>query len=136
MNAKSLPPIESPRKCIEWQCARTFKKHLISDGWFSPDTYSNEFKPFINGSAVYLFLLHETEFYDVAIVAYVGMSINLEQRMSGHNIIPLIHQDGYWPMRWFKPTPESELRKVEADLIAEIDPPWNIQGRTRGVPLL
>jgi len=122
-------------RMIEWQCADTWGGNLTSDGWYTPDTYNNGCRSITNEPAVYLFLLHETHTYKKAIVAYVGMSTNLKQRMQSHPILNEIWQPGYWPQRWFKPTPKTELRGTEAELIAEINPPWNIQGRKRGVLL-
>ena len=113
-----------------------WQNKLRDNGWFTPDTYNNYFKPLTDSSVVYLFLLHKTPDYKNVLVAYVGMSINLEQRMSGHNILKQLDVHGYWAQRWFKPTPNIELRDTESKLISEMSPPWNIQGRKRGVQLI
>lgn len=112
-----------------------FRRQLRAEGWKTPDTYCNNFAEFSNEPAIYLFLLYETWDYENAFVAYVGMSTQLKTRMSGHSVFSAIDQPGYWPMRWFKPTPKNDLRVKEAALIAETAPPWNIQGRKRGVVL-
>lgn len=38
-----------------------------------------------------------------------------------------------WVMRWFKPTPTNALRETEARYIRQFNPPWNVQGKVRGV---
>jgi hypothetical protein len=119
----------------DWGCAKSLKDELQSDDWFSPDTYCNFFKEVTEGPAVYLFLLHKTETYTDALIAYVGMSTCLDQRLASHNILPDLHKPGFWPMRWFKPIAEQNLRGVERDYIRKFDPPWNIVGRKRGVDL-
>lgn len=118
-----------------WGNADQIKKELIADGWVTPDTYSLEFAPLIDGPAVYLFLLHEAEEYRKAVVAYVGMSDRLRRRIASHNILPLLHKPGYWPMTWFKPAALDSLRETEKAYIRRFDPPWNIVGRVRGMVL-
>jgi hypothetical protein len=119
----------------QWSESRTVTSHLVADGWVSPDTYRNFYAPLIDGSAVYLFLLFRSDLYDQAVVAYVGMSTRLKQRIAGHNILPELHMPGHWPMIWFRPVQRSNLRAVERKYITAFDPPWNIIGRRRGVPL-
>ena len=119
----------------KWHNQQAFTAALYEDGWGTPNTYCNKFRPLISGPAVYLLLLVNTETYREAMVAYVGMSARLKQRIANHNILPELERPGYWPMVWFKPTPKTLLRETEASLIASYDPPWNIQGRCRGVPL-
>lgn len=118
-----------------WKKAQELTKMLVGDGWVSPNTYCNHFAPLTEGSAVYLFLLVKSEDYQEALVAYVGMSVRLTQRIAGHNILPELDMPGYWPMVWFKPVAKAKLRETEAEYITAFDPPWNIQGRVRGVPL-
>ena len=118
-----------------WTGARDVKMELVSDGWVSPDTYDKFFKPVISGPAVYLFLLTEMDTFDRALIAYVGMSKRLNQRLLGHEVLAQIERPGYWPMRWFKPVPAAELRDIERNYIKKFDPPWNIIGRPRGVVL-
>lgn len=115
--------------------AQEVRAFLINDGWLSPDTYCNCFAPLNNDPAVYLFLLYQREDYREAIVAYVGMSTKLSQRMIGHEVLAELHAPECWPMRWFKPTRAQDLRTVEREYIARFDPPWNIIGRRRGVNL-
>ncbi|KRS17518.1 hypothetical protein [Roseovarius indicus] len=121
----------------QWLDSKEIKKALVEDGWRSPDTYDNFYCTAPLSPAVYLFLLHdvEKEFYSKALVAYVGMSVQLACRWHGHEILNEISVPGYWPMRWFKPTPERKLRQVERKYIQKFDPAWNVIGRTRGVAL-
>lgn len=119
-----------------WRKSENIKKELIADGWASPDTYDNYFKPEIDGPAVYLFLLfNREERYSHGLVAYVGMSQNLRSRWETHNILPTLYVGDYWPQRWFKPVDVSELRSTERSYIERFDPPWNIVGRKRGLVL-
>ena len=111
------------------------RKSLVSDGWLTPNTYGNEFAHIENISAVYLFMLSRAFDFDEALVAYVGMSTKLQQRISSHNILPLIDKPGFWVTRWFKPVPRADLRPTEARYIAQFNPPWNTIGRPRGVLL-
>ena len=111
------------------------KQSLIGDGWKSPDTYDSYFAPIKQISAVYLFLLLDSDTYDNAIVAYVGMTTQLKTRMSGHEMIGALDIKGYWPMRWFKPIAGDDLRDTESHYIKKYDPPWNISGKSRGLVL-
>lgn len=119
-----------------WSEAGQIKAELVGDGWRTPDTYDTHFNGEIDCSAVYLFLLFDIEkFFQTAFIAYVGMSSHLRHRWYGHNILPELEQPGVYAQRWFKPTPESDLRLVESQYIKRFDPPWNIAGRVRGVCL-
>lgn len=118
-----------------WTDAHPLKCRLIESGWRSPDTYDNCFSPVTEESAIYLFLLHERQWHSKAFVAYVGMSQNLCRRLSGHEILRVLYQPGFWPQRWFLPTPADNLRSLERRYIEQFDPPWNIVGRKRGVVL-
>ena len=111
------------------------RSFLIEDGWHSPDTYCNFFSPIASIPSVYLFQLYSSDTYLEALVAYVGMTTNLKQRMSGHEILEELKIPGYWTMRWFKPTCPAQLRDVEREYIARFDPAWNIVGRRRGMVL-
>ena len=107
---------------------------LVNVGWRTPDTYvSNSFEPLIDGPAVYLFLSYSRDEFACAIISYVGQSTNLYQRMSNHEILNELDEQDFWTSRWFKPTPSSELRKVERECIQRFNPPWNIIGRARGL---
>lgn len=112
---------------------KTLRDELVSDGWKSPDTYSNEFAEITNKPAVYLFLLFNKWSFEKALVSYVGMSTKLRQRMAGHPILAETNTPDRYSMRWFKPVSACDLRLVESRYIAKFDPPWNIIGRPRGV---
>ncbi len=120
---------------IDWQNAKSVKTSLLDDGWVSPDTYDGYFTPITDSPAVYLFLQHDAETFERAFFAYVGMSENLKNRMSGHPIFADLWRPGYWPQRWFKAVETDRLREVEVSYIRKFDPPWNVQGRKRGVDL-
>ena len=119
----------------KWGEAKVFRRTLADEGWFTPNTYDSCFEYPIDGPAVYLFLLWESEWMERAIVAYVGMSSRLAQRWMGHPVLAEISQPGFYVQRWFRPTPKPELRAREKQLIERFDPPWNIQGRKRGLVL-
>lgn len=106
---------------------------LAADGWFTPDTYGHEFQPILSIPAIYTFLLVNEYDFRSAIVAYVGMSVKLSQRLSNHPVLDQISTSGYWTMRWFKPVRRTELRQTETHYIKKFDPPWNIMCRPRGV---
>lgn len=118
-----------------WTNSEEQKCMLRDDGWVSPDTYDNYFESIIDGPAVYLFRVIDTYDYLSSFVGYVGMSERLSQRLSGHEVYREIQRPGVWPQRWFKPTPLAALREVEDGYIKKFDPPWNVQGRVRGVDL-
>ena len=123
-----------------WREARRLKRALVGDQWMTPDTYDNCFSDPTTGAAVYLFLIHgwdETDGLDdfgVALVAYVGMSRQLAKRWEKHPTLTEIKATGRYVQRWFRPTPAAHLRAQELHLIKAMDPPWNIQGRKRGLP--
>lgn len=120
---------------IQWSKSVEIKADLVRHGFASPDTYDNCFEQAIEGPAVYLFLTHDRETYTKAFVSYVGMSTCLTQRLSGHNILPLLDRQSLWTMIWFKPVEAQLLRDIERKYIEKFDPPWNVIGRRRGVHL-
>jgi hypothetical protein len=108
----------------------------MGEGWRTPNTYTSRFFGVPDDSpAVYMFLLYDQESFTKAFVGYVGMSKRIARRLDGHPILSELNQTSFWPMRLFKPTPVVDLRRVELSLIQKFDPPWNIQGRKRGVKL-
>jgi hypothetical protein len=116
----------------EWINSHEVNCRLSREGWLTPDSYSKEFSPLPQGPAVYLFALFRDDFTD-CLVAYVGMSSNLQQRMSRHEVLAEIKKCAGFVKRWFRPTPAEILRVRERELIAAFDPPWNIIGRKKGV---
>ena len=119
-----------------WTDAQKTRKLLVDEGWFCPDSYQC-FSPVIDESAVYLFLLYHTEDFTKALFAYVGMSTRLKFRLCRHEILRQIQDQYSWPYywlrRWFKPTKIDDLRAVEQSYIERFNPPWNIQGKHRGI---
>lgn len=109
------------------------RDQILSEGWLSPDTYSNSYAEIENIPAVYLFLMIEPYRMVEAMVGYVGMSRRLKSRISGHRIRPQLVRSGYIVQTWFRPVEIERLRAVEAEVIIQYDPHWNIAGRRRGV---
>lgn len=111
-------------------------RSLVSDGWEAIDTgFSREvFEGDI--SACYIFLCGdacELGFSGMGgFVGYVGMTTQLKTRMQGHEIHKII-PDEFYVQRWFLKTDQTELRRVESELIKKHNPPWNISGKVRGV---
>lgn len=108
---------------------------LVTDGWVSPDTYCNFYAPISKKPAVYLLMLVDRESFSQALVAYVGMSGSLANRLAKHPVQREIACESHAVFRWFKPTSTQKLRQVESEYIKKFDPPWNIIGRPRGVAL-
>ena len=86
-------------------------------------------------SAVYMFLAIDIDEPERFHVAYVGMSTRLAARWATHQTLPAIKSQGWYVRRLFKRTETKKLREVEHHYIAKFDPPWNIIGRKRRVPL-
>ncbi len=118
-----------------WTDAQLIRTALVNDGWQSPDTYCKFYRSIIEGSAIYLFMIYDNKTFNDALVAYVGMSADLKQRLSGHEVLQELNVPDYWTMTWFKPTSLGRLRVTELTYIRRFNPPWNIIGRQRGVSL-
>lgn len=119
----------------QWNCSRAITDALEGDSWVSPNTYCNKFSPLRNVPAVYLFMLFRADDFRESLIAYVGMSTKLKQRIDSHDILPSVQSQGFWTKVWFKPVAKNLLRETEAKYITQFDPPWNIQGRVRGLVL-
>lgn len=113
----------------------TLSAELADDGWLSPDTYSRNYAEAAVESAVYLFLAIDIENPERFHIAYVGMSTRLAARWATHETLRAIEHQGWYVRRLFKRTDRKSLREVERCYIEKFDPPWNIIGRKRGVPL-
>lgn len=116
------------RSFIEWRDA------MGADGWRTPNTYGRDYGQITNIPAVYLFNIMDMDGW-AHMVAYVGMSTNLQQRITGHPILSEITVPGRYVQTWFKPTPRDQLRQVERSYIQQFNPPWNIVGKKRGLDL-
>ena len=113
--------------------SKGIRQNLIDDGWVTPNTYCNSFEKVTNISAVYLLMLAEKLTADESLIAYVGMSKKLLNRVSNHNILPQLRELDYFVSTWFKPVDVSDLRGVEQFYIEKFNPPWNIIGKKRGI---
>ena len=123
-----------------WNCAKALTSNLADLGWKTPDTYGREFDVPERKSAVYIFILYAMDDdglpdYGRAIVAYVGMSTRLKTRWQSHDVYADLVSSGHYVQRWFCHKKKSEIRSEELGLIRRYDPPWNIQGRARGIAL-
>lgn len=131
-------PYKSP-KAINWYEARPFQENLATLGWHTPDTYDVWCDLPTDEPAVYLFFVYGCEpkygtpDFERAFVGYVGMSKRLKRRWACHPTLREIDRQSPYLQRWFLRTDVGELRAKERALIEEFDPPWNIQGRSKGV---
>ena len=121
------------RRAQEITQLRRLQSDLTADGWRTPNTYGNDFAEPECAPGVYLFLMGRDFLFHDGLVAYVGMSRNLAQRLSNHPTKAEIDSAAAWVATWFKPTPASNLRCIERQYIRQFDPPWNIIGRKRGI---
>lgn len=113
----------------QWFNPDDMEAALVCDGWNTADTYGRDYVPAPEGPGIYLFMLHTKPDYEKAIVAYVGMSKNVAKRAYGrHHAKDAIHSNSLWPMVWFKPCAESDLRDLERSYIRILCPPLNIAG--------
>lgn len=111
----------------------SLSKQLADDCWRTPNTYCKLFKAPSAEPAVYMFIgFRDFPERDV-LVSYVGMSKRLSERLSGHPILSEISETFSYIQTWFKPTELKKLRETELSYIQQFDPPWNVQGRRRGV---
>lgn len=106
---------------------------LVEDGWRTPNSYGKDFAVLPRESGVYLFLVGRDFWFEEGLVAYVGMSRNLVQRLTAHPTKSEIDRAAAWVLTWFKTVPAGDIRSVERQYIQQFDPPWNIVGRRRGL---
>lgn len=133
LSPKSTRNIVGTSRIAGFACNLQLSDDFVADGFKSPDTYSQYYAYPIDGPAVYAFVVIDTDTYLNGLVAYVGMSRNLEQRWISHPVLPMISRPGFHVKRWFKPVAKDDLRRIEREYIQRFDPPWNLQGRKRGV---
>lgn len=109
--------------------------------WLTPNTYTSKIYSCLpKASGIYAIVKATLdEYYTLCKkeVMYVGMSQNIAQRHTGHEIKKMIESDmgedqGPWLQVFFFEC-EDRLRDVEREIISGINPPYNIMGRTRGV---
>lgn len=112
-----------------------------TQGWKTPNSYSNDFAPLPRSSGVYVILRpvqikNRKNPSGVGIihhVLYIGMSINIAQRISQHTIKRELNRRGDYVQIWFQRVPKHRLRTRERRLIKRYNPPYNLQHRVRGV---
>jgi hypothetical protein len=113
----------------------SLSEQLASDDWRTPNTYCKLFRAPSDEPAVYMFIgFRDFPERDV-LVSYVGMSKRLSQRLAGHPVLAEVSKTFGYVQTWFKPTEAEQLREIELSYIRKFDPPWNVQGRRRGVVL-
>lgn len=113
---------------------------LASDGWRTPDTWDGwYFSPIPDSPGIYLLMVsHLNALRQPRRVAYVGKSINLFRRLSGHTVIREIRrqdQDLYI-QKWFLSLPVDEIGQAEIEAIRQFDPPMNLQFRNKKIGTL
>lgn len=117
-----------------WFSSQEICDSLKGDGWSTSDTYGNSWRPLPDGPGIYVILLHTRIKPFDAIVAYVGMSTCLENRLSRpHEVKDTLWSDDHWPMVWWKSCENVSARDCERHYIHTFDPPYNLIGRRRGL---
>lgn len=107
---------------------------LARDGWQTENTYCNHFGEPPPNPGVYLFLHVDLDLLAKPRpqrVLYVGMSKNIRNRVSGHEVLREVRD--LYVQKWHKSVPANELRKIEKQLIQKFNPPFNIIHRKRGL---
>lgn len=95
------------------------KDEKVVGVWYSPDTYSENFKPIPDAPGVYYFDTLDGE------VLYVGSAKNLRKRHKGHEVKRLLNRIHRYI--YFNFIETTEYRKVEVDLIKTLRPKYNHQ---------
>jgi excinuclease UvrABC nuclease subunit len=112
------------------------KKVFDPETWLTPNSYSNNFASLPNGAGVYLLVRatwHPAPSWEVL---YVGQSINIAQRLRGHEIKKLCDRQPIphsYVQIYFKRVAKQHLRTREKQLIKQLNPPFNLQHRKRGI---
>lgn len=102
--------------------------------WRTPDTYGSNYERLPEGPGIYLFSRYDIDESEKTYrhkVLYVGMSTNIANRCSSHEISRLFDPEIYAQI-YFQHHSEN-LREIEAKYIKLFDPPFNIIGRPRGM---
>ena len=92
---------------------------LMVGDWYSPNTYSENFKPIPETSGVYYFDNLEGE------VLYVGSAKNLRTRYKGHEVKRLLNRVFRYVYFHFMET--ADYKHVEVSLIKSLRPKYNFQ---------
>jgi excinuclease UvrABC nuclease subunit len=110
-------------------------RRLYQEGWLTPNSYCEDFAPLPEGPGVYLFLNCDISCETGTItekVLYVGMSTNVSNRCSSHEIMDMINMKYDYVRTYFKSVPVENLRALEKETIQRFNPPFNIVHRKRG----
>jgi len=98
--------------------------------WFTPNTYDNNFKFPTENSGIYLIVYptfdDDSKEFDYEIL-YIGSAKNLRQRYEKHEVMRVLREVYNYIQFYFKE--ESEYRKIEKQLIKQIQPRFNKQWR-------
>lgn len=125
-----FPELPNSLNVLGW---RDLCRELKGSGWDTPQSPFGYCEP-PKIPAVYMFIMLDKNFFEKCVVGYVGMSRQIGNRFNNHPKFNEMKKLDYHIMRYFLPVPDCELRDRERGLIQRFDPPWNIQGRSVGLP--
>ena len=101
-------------------------------GWFTPNSYGNNFSELPESSGVYLFVATELFPSITHRVLYVGMSQNILKRIGGYHEVLYLCKEKYDYVQIYFKRYIKNLRKRERCFIHSFNPSYNLQHRTRG----
>ena len=113
----------------------TINNSLEEIGWLTPNSYGRDFCSPLPCPALYIFSRLDYQ-AQKGRAMYVGQTKNLRNRWARHQILPHIEATcgpWIWVIKYFIPWDKSRLREDEKFLIAALNPPFNIIGKTRGI---
>jgi excinuclease UvrABC nuclease subunit len=102
--------------------------------WLTPNTYNGNFA-YPSGRGIYVLAARKIDYEKKKVrhkILYVGMSLDLRRRLSGHAVL-LELRDRFGDVVIFFRNYKSDLRKLERHFIHLFNPPYNIIGRRRGI---
>jgi len=117
--------------------------------WKTPNSYGEEYQKLPSAAGIYLLALcsfrRNKKTFKASVrhkVLYVGQSTNIANRIESHPVLRELKErfdkrlESYlgfdYVIVFFKEFKDS-LRRIEAEYIQGFNPPYNIQGRRRGV---
>lgn len=114
--------------------SREIVERLVNQGWRTPNCYSNHYATVPRRAGVYLFAVFD-DFAKSPLIAYVGKSVALSQRLSGHEVLRCIRTEApeAYVQTWFKTLPAAEIGAAEVVTIKAFNPPYNLQHRVKGL---
>lgn len=116
---------------LEKQITQTPCSLDVFDGWFTPNSYANDFREIPDRPGVYLLVAVCVRSLK-ALVCYAGMSRNLSKRLENHPVKRLCEARFDYVKVYFKEE-RSGLRTKEKALIREFNPLYNLQHKMVGV---